>query len=356
MTDLHPHASSYLDRHGKRRWRFRHGKRVVTLPGDPAASPAFEAAYEAALTGQPIKKAKVVRIPTSAAPFTLKAAWRLVVTDTPEWKEMAPQSRYVANQVAERFLLSRIVAEDATVWGDMDIRDLRRRHLKKIIADRSDTPHAAKGVIKIIRKMTDVALDQEWIENDPAYRLKFSPRTKGWRAWTAAERQQFEDYYAIGTTPRLVYALALWFGDRRSDIARLKPSELQDDIARFTQKKTGKAMVLAIVPMLQEVLDKTPMTGETVVQTAFGKPFSEKSLTGRFADWRAKAGLPADCKLHGLRKTLGKLLAEGGSTTRQIMDVLGHADIKHAEQYSRDADQTMMASEGLQKVVRLVRG
>jgi integrase len=35
--------------------------------------------------------------------------------------------------------------------------------------------------------------------------------------------------------------------------------------------------------------------------------------------------------LHGLRKTLDKRLAEGGASKRQLMDVLGHDDMKHAE-------------------------
>lgn len=35
--------------------------------------------------------------------------------------------------------------------------------------------------------------------------------------------------------------------------------------------------------------------------------------------------------MHGLRKTMGKLLAERKATTREIMDVLGHTDIQHAE-------------------------
>jgi integrase len=56
-------------------------------------------------------------------------------------------------------------------------------------------------------------------------------------------------------------------------------------------------------------------------------------------DWTKAAGMPPGYTLHGLRKTLGKALAEHGATTRQMMDVLGHDNIAHAELYSRDADQ-----------------
>ena len=42
--------------------------------------------------------------------------------------------------------------------------------------------------------------------------------------------------------------------------------------------------------------------------------------------------------LHGLRKTLGKALAEQ-STTRQLMGVLGHDNAEPAELYSREPEQ-----------------
>ena len=47
------------------------------------------------------------------------------------------------------------------------------------------------------------------------------------------------------------------------------------------------------------------------------------------------------------------MLAEGGATTRQLMDTLGHTNIKHAELYSREADQQRLSRDGMGKVVRM---
>jgi site-specific recombinase XerD len=63
--------------------------------------------------------------------------------------------------------------------------------------------------------------------------------------------------------------------------------------------------------------------------------------------------MPKGCTLHGLRKSLGKMLAEGGATTRQLMEMLGHDDIEHAELYSREAAQATLAKDGMSKVTRL---
>lgn len=72
------------------------------------------------------------------------------------------------------------------------------------------------------------------------------------------------------------------------------------------------------------------------------------------AHWCKLAGLAKGLTLHGLRKSLGVYLAEAEVSTRQLMDVLGHDDIDHAELYSREASQVRLAVQGMDRVVRLV--
>jgi len=47
--------------------------------------------------------------------------------------------------------------------------------------------------------------------------------------------------------------------------------------------------------------------------------------------WTEAGPVLREPRSHGLRKTLGKLLAEEGATTRELMDALGHDAIAHAE-------------------------
>jgi hypothetical protein len=46
-----------------------------------------------------------------------------------------------------------------------------------------------------------------------------------------------------------------------------------------------------------------------------------------------------------------KQLAKHGATTRQLMDMLGHDNIQHAELYSREAEQEFMAAAAMQKLM-----
>ncbi|MEH6725186.1 MAG: tyrosine-type recombinase/integrase [Hyphomicrobiales bacterium] len=348
----YPHVSSYKDRHGKRRYSFRKSGKSRALPQHPG-HPEFEEAYKAAVEGREPRKASVTRLPSAALPETFGAAWRLVQTRSAQWKSYKPATKTKNIYLTEMFLKSPIVPTNPDVWGDMKIADLKRRHVKHILATYADTPHKAKHLLVAIRRLIDAALDEEWIEADPTYKIKWSPKTKGHRAWTLEQRRAYEQRWPVGSTPRLVYSIALWAGLRRSDIAKLQWIWIRADKIRTPIVKGEKALVLPICKPLKMALDATTPNGPSVVTTQYGKPFSEKSLTGRMADWTRSAGLEPGCTLHGLRKTLGKYVAEAGGSTRESMAMLGHDDMEQAELYSREADQEMLAESAMNKVVKL---
>ena len=362
MDDQYLFARPYRDRHGRERWRFRRAGKTIALPQAPG-HPLFEAAYAAALAGRKFERAAVQRMPGAAVPRSLRAAWRLVVTETQDWKALGASSQAQQIGVAERFLASKVVPEkdDPTTWGEVPITDLRRRHVKTILAQRASTPHAAADVLQALRKMVGVALDEEWIEVDPTYRVKWRPGYGGWKAWKTEAREAFEKCWPIGTTPRLAYALALYFGHRRSDVATVKWSDLDADDSggSFMQQKTGKELWIPIHKELAAVLEVTERRGETILLTQYRRPFSPKALGMRMQAWTKKAGLAPGHTLHGLRKSLGKVLAEHGATTRELMAVLGHESIEHAELYSREAEQRLLARSAMGRIgptLRVVGG
>ena len=351
-----PYLSSFQDRHNRTRWRYRRAGKTISISGQPG-EPDFEEAYLAAVEGRPLRKAVVVAHPGATVPRSFRDAWKRVLR-THEWMRHDDATKAKNVRLAEEFLNMTVVEVATDVWGDMLVSDFRRRHAKDVIARQSATPHKAKHMLVAIRKMIAIALDEEWIEIDPTYKLAYRPEYKGWRAWTEGEREGFEARWAIGTTPRTAYALALWLENRRSDVAKVTWDmfDFRRNVVTIEQTKGGKRLVLPITPMLRDALEPLPRLGDTVLLTAYGKPFSEKSLTGRMADWTHSAGLPKGCTMHGLRKALGKLLAEGGASTRQLMDTLGHDDIEHAELYSREASQVILARDAMSKVTRLVQG
>jgi integrase len=351
--DDYPFASSYQDRHGKTRWRFRRSGKTVSLPGGPG-DPAFEAAYLAAVEGRPApRKAAVVRHPAQAVPKSFKAAWRILRESDPEWRTLGPDAKKLQTDVAEALLTMPLVEGSPMTVGEGAVEDLRRRHVKALIARRARTaPHMATHLLRVLRKLIHVAIDQEWIELDPTYGVKHRPALKGWKAWPNEMLDRFEARWPITSRPRLVYSLALYFGHRRSDITRIKPEDFEAEGSNVIQQKTGKPLWIPIHANLREVLEAQPqvLDQEFILMSYRGKPFKPKLLDQEFRSWRKAAGIPNGHSLHGLRKTLGKQLAEHGATTRELMDVLGHDDIEHAELYSREAEQKKLAAAAMQKL------
>jgi hypothetical protein len=349
MMDQRPFLSSYSDRHGKRRWRFRRNGAAITLPGQPGDA-KFEAAYLAAIEGRANRSADVVTHPGSAAPRSLKAAWRLVAsTSNADWTRLrdSSQKRYI--DAAER-LLDLPIGDGPRKWESAQVDEVRRRHVKAMLGQVSSTPHEARLMLVALRKIMEVALDQEWITADPTYRLRYEVKTKGWRAWTDDERAKFEAYWPLGSTPRTTYALALYTTQRKADIARYEWADFGGDDVRVVQGKTGKVLILPVVAPLRDALDAAPRHHRCILINRYGEPFSIHSLSGMMREWTKKAGIAAGATIHGLRKTAGKLMAEGQATTRELMDALGHDSIAHAELYSREADQARLAKSAFRKM------
>lgn len=350
--DQPPYVTRYKDRHGKQRWRFRRKGVTVALPGQPGEE-AFQAAYSAALAGRPVR-AEVVRHPNHALPRTLKAAWRHYAQHDAEFKRLRKTSKdqYIAR--AERLLEMPVGPGNPLTYADVVVAELKRRHVKALLAQMADRPHAASDAIVVLRKMIVVALDLEWIQHDPTHKLRYAPEIDGHRAWTDDERAAFEKKWPLGSIARTVYALALYTGQRRGDIVRIRWADFDAGALTLIQQKTGKRLVLPVLPSLKEALDAAPNNGEFVLSTEKGLPRSAEGLTNDMQRWSGSAGLEGTT-LHGLRKTLGKILAEEGATTRELMDALGHDAIAHAELYSRAAEQEIMARSAFSKVAGRLR-
>lgn len=354
-------VSSMTDRHGKTRWRLRRsGHKDVMLPGSPH-SQEFDEAYQRAILGQP---AKVAQHPSSAAPRSMKAAYRLLKT-TAEWRALDERSQTRYCQTIERILTIPI---GNGVVGDGPMEQLKRSHIKMILSRFSDTPHMERIVLICVRKLTGVALDEEWIETDPTYRMSRNPTTQGHKTWPAEVMGKYETRWAIGTRQRTAYALALWLGNRLSDVCRLRWDHLttktiaEGDTIRevegfeFTQfkgRKRGKKIFLPMTEMLRKELAPLPRTDGTVLATSKGRPYTENSLCVRMAEWCKDAGIEPGYTMHGLRKALGVKLAEADASTRQLMETLGHSNIALAELYSREASQIRLAVQAMDKVTEL---
>ena len=108
----------------------------------------------------------------------------------------------------------------------------------------------------------------------------------------------------------------------------------------YTRKKTGVPVVVSLAESLRKALDALPRKHVCILTTAYGKPFTVDGFSGWMRDAIEAAGITdLTCRPHGLRKTLGRMMADAECTAHEIMAALGHTTLAEAERYTREADR-----------------
>jgi integrase len=327
-----PYVDAFRDRHGKARYYFRRKGKRVKLPGEPG-SQDFVAAYNAALEAKP-----VVQITTAKAGTF--GALREVYLASAEFDNLAQSTRtywrYVIDQICRRPNKSGIGAV-----ADNPVNMLERHHILEWRDGMKKTPGAANTMLRVLKVLLTFSVDRKFRKDNPALGIK---ELKGgrFRSWTDTELLAFEERWLIGTVERTAYALALYTGQRRSDVARMKWSMIAGDVLMIRQQKTGTDMAIPLHPELKTALAAVkPRSEKAILVNASGNPFHVVHLGKTIADAIDAAQLPADCVMHGLRKTTARKLAELGQRARALT---GHLSADMEREYERDADQKKMAT------------
>lgn len=393
--DNFPNVSTYADRKGDTRYRFRCKGVNTTMRGD-FDSMEFRAHYDELVT---LAAAGGV---TTATPERLKQTAKL-----PEdcfrncWAEFK-ESRDFTEMLSdysigkmlpplERFLMSPIrldipqVTFDMVPVGDItfdEIEDYLWRVAKNKTKERGITvvggPSAANFALRQLKKLFKYAVKRKrWIkpeQNPIPYvdKIKIG-KSNANRCWTVQERKTFEAYFPLGTPQRTMYALALYMGNRRSDITKITWDDVRqvpvrnadgsvryEDAFIFRQTKNsqkkggegGKEVTLVVVPQLAEALahiERVPGRPVLLVERT-KKGYQTNSLTSCMWRWKKEAGLPMDCTLHGLRSTYATILEEAGVSDKGQQSVMGHSNLATTEHYRRSAKNRLASIEAAEKL------
>lgn len=334
---LPPHVELWNDRHGKARVYFRRDKgKRIPLPFD-VDSAEFEAAYAAALAGSPTPAKAESRFPAAGTIGALVVSY----LKSPAYLDLRETSR-----AGYRSRLEIIRTEH----GHRTVAGMTREGIvTKILQPFADRPGQRLAILKMLRILIRHAIEIGWLRHDPSLGIK-RPKTKEIRSWTDAEIAQFEAYWRSASRERLAFALLLHTGQRRSDVHRMTWADVSGAAIRVVQQKTGAKLAIPLHRVLRAELAQAPREHVTILNTAFGKPFTVAGFSGFMRDAITAAGLPLDCQPHGLRKAAGRRLAEAGCSAHEIMSILGLKTLAEAERYTRDADQAHLASRAIIKL------
>ncbi|QUS36186.1 tyrosine-type recombinase/integrase [Falsirhodobacter algicola] len=341
----YPGATSYFDRHGKRRWRFRKGGFSVEL-GSEYGSEDFIGRYEAALEGHRTRggvgagRAK----PGSVELLVLK------------WYR---SQDFLALEASTQRVYRGVVENFRQQHGDKPVHLMQLRHVQDLLAAKADTPAAANNLRKRLIQLLDYAITLEWRTDNPARATKpYKVATEGFHTWTEAEIAQFIRVHPQGTEAHTVMTLMLYTGAARVDAVQLGPWNIKDGRFRYRRQKTkksnGQLISIPLHPDLASVL-ATLASDRPFISTSRGTARSVGGLGNLMQRWTKEAGLPA-CSSHGLRKACARRLAEAGATTNQIAAVTGHKSLALVQHYTAAAEREGLADTAFEKLITRPNG
>jgi integrase len=206
-----------------------------------------------------------------------------------------------------------------------------------------------------LRVLLDYAVSIDMIASNPAIGVKrYKSRSDGFHTWSEVEAARFEAAYPIGTQERLAFALAIYTGQRVSDLVRMGQQHVKGEWIAVRQQKTNTPLMLKMHPELRHILASVPRSNLTFLVTEHGAPFSAAGLSNWFGKRCRAIGL-LNCTAHGLRKAACKRMADAGCTVHEIAAVSGHKSLKEIERYTREADQARLAGQALERQLRAER-
>lgn len=243
----------------------------------------------------------------------------------------------------------RILELLAAEHGDKLMVDLERRHIRRIRDARAETPGAANNILRMIKIICNFAVEDDIITHSPAAKMR-ELKVGEWRSWTDDELAKFEARWEHGTMQRRAYALALYTGQRKSDLVNMTQAHRANGEVRVKQSKTDAELWIPEHPDLTHELSLGWHEHDSMLTTTEGNPFDPVYFGAWFADAIDAADLPDDCVLHGLRKAAARTLADAGCTEREIMSITGHVTTQMVTMYVKAADQRKRAKRAMNKM------
>lgn len=312
------------NRHGTWVYYFRKGKGKRTrLPA--YGSPEFQDAYEAALTGNAVKRPNV----NPSASFGwlvdrhMESAYWAALTDATRkqrgliFKDVIKRSK---NAPFSHFTKS-------TIENGMD--------------DRKDTPAQANNFHKAMNNLFIWAVTNNHVKINPCTGVKrLTYKSDGFPSWDETDVARFCIKWPVGTIPRLALELLLYSGLRRSDIVDAGKQHLKGQTFSMRTKKTGAQITAEFPQTLIDTINATK-TGELAfITNAHGKPFTKESFGNWFRERCREAGV--DKSAHGVRKLSATTAANAGATAHELMALYGWTNTKQAETYTKGADRVRL--------------
>ena len=265
-----------------------------------------------------------------------------------EWKA-AVGSRWPASRrrSVERMLEMRLLP----AFGALRLDRIARVDVERWFDAYSRTaPGGANNGLQLLRQIMRAALATGLIAADPTREIRRNPRPKLTRFLSGEEIDRLHRTLdrLVGDRPSRgrqadIVRLLLLTGCRKSEIVKLKRSEVDGGVLRLAETKTGPRTVW-LSEAARAILARQPNTGSPYVFPSPkdpARPYSDSM--GLWYRARTGAGLD-DVRLHDLRHTVASQAVARGVALSTVARMLGHADPRMTLRYAHVSDRDVQAA------------
>lgn len=362
---LPKYVSSFRDRHGKMRHRYRRkGFRGGYFHSSPGTE-EFRIEYNA-FQSQSTNKVHDKR--NGFRPGTIGDL---------KHRFMSVPTRLGPSKVTQQ-KVGAVIEDFCRGREDRLVSQLTFEHLDAIIAKKlkktmRDTPsgprpvggyYAATKLRKELVRFFEFAKKTGMIDHNPAEQTERVKRPRsagrnGFHTWSEQEIAQFRQKWPLGTRQRLALELILWTDQRRSDVVKMGMADTREGCIPVQQEKTGATLWLPMAAQLVEAIVALPRefsSPSCFLVTHKGTPYTKESFGNWFADACDAAGLPKKCRAHGLRKATLRRMAELEMPNKTMKSVSGQERDETLAQYIRAANQRKLAISAIERLSAWERG
>lgn len=325
---LPPYASAFIDVRGKERIRLRRtGWKTHYAKAAPGTAEFTEEYLQWERGGKIIVGGDKIR--HGSFDELISRFYR-----TPKWRDLSDSTKTTYRGELERFRAK---------YGNRLVAGMKAQHVESLLGQMQDTPSAANNLRKRLQQLFKYAIRLGWRTDNPCTAVDtLKTREGGFKTWQEEQIEAYQAAHPVGTKPRLVFDLALYTAQRRSDICFMGPQHVENGKIRVKQLKTGKTLLIPIHPDLAKSIAATAGGHLAFIVSERGAPFTKESLGTWFAKQAKEAGVKG-YSLHGLRKAASRRMAELGLSNQLIKSITGHSSDSEVARYTRDAEQEKMA-------------
>lgn len=269
---------------------------------------------------------------------------------SPEWHDLSVATRRIytsAMRTLARFM-------------EMDADDITRPMIVEFRDDLYDKSATCRLAVITLNNILRFGYDRGHCSHNHAANMRHMPKTIPIPRWTPEECELFlskdpPDYI------RIAFMLALYTGQRKSDLIRMKWDQYDGKYIRVRQQKTKRSLRIPVHPILKVELDRLKenpthirmgrskrVPSPYILHNYYGNPWTVKSVYDSIKRWAGKLGIK-NRTIHGLRKTTAAKLAEAGCSPHMIGAITGHTSLKELMNYTSEADQVRMADDAMER-------